>query len=310
MKGFFKHASIFVFSSLFCASALQAQEQWYNETLYPEWGQRIRMDEVIYEEKTELQDLVIFENARFGRVLALDGVIQLTEADEYVYHEMLAHVPLLAHGNARRVLIIGGGDGGMLREVLRHPTVETVVQVEIDPSVIELSKKWIPNVSRGSFDDPRLQLIIADGAKFVHETDQRFDVIICDSTDPIGPGEVLFTSEFYGNCKRVLNPKGIFVNQNGVPFLQGFEVTDTYNNRKDHFAVTTFYLAPVPTYAGGFMAFGWATDCEDYADVSQKVLQKRLSKIDGKMKYYTPKIHQASFALPPFIQEHIPGKGN
>lgn len=305
-----KHVSPYLYaavlSSFFCASALHCQEQWYNETLYPEWGQRIRVDQVVYEEKTAFQDLVIFDNARLGRVLALDGVIQLTEADEHIYHEMLAHVPILAHGHVQRVLIIGGGDGGMAREVLRHPTVEAVVQVEIDPSTIELSKKWMPNVSRGAFDNPRLQLIIDDGAKFVQETEERFDVIICDSTDPIGPGSVLFTSEFYGNCKRILNPNGIFVNQNGVPFLQAFEITDTYLNRKEHFAIVSFFLAPVPTYAGGFMAFGWATDCADYDDVSQEVLQERLSRVSGNMKHYTPKIHQASFALPPSIEEHIP----
>lgn len=266
------------------------------------------MDELVYEEKTALQDLVIFDNARFGRVLALDGVIQLTEADEFIYHEMLAHVPILAHGCARHVLIIGGGDGGMLREVLRHSTVERVVLVEIDPSVIELSKTWFPHVSDGAFDDPRLQLIIADGAQFVEETGERFDVIICDSTDPTGPGAVLFTSEFYRNCKRALNPKGIFVNQNGVPFLQGFEITDTYLKRKEHFAVATFYMAPVPTYAGGFMAFGFATDCVDYEEVNSEILQKRLHEVKGKMRYYTPAIHRGSFALPPFIQEHIDGE--
>ncbi len=298
-----------IFSALLGTCALGAQENWYNETLYPEWGQRIRMDRVLFEEKTDLQDLVIFENARFGKVLALDGVIQLTEADEFVYHEMMAHVPLLAHGSPRRVLIIGGGDGGMLREVMRHPNIEEVFLVEIDPSVIELSKTWMPNLSRGAFEDSRLHLIIDDGAKFVQETQERFDVIICDSTDPIGPGAVLFTSEFYGNCKRILNPRGIFVNQNGVPFLQGFEVTDTYLNRKDHFAKTTYYLAPVPSYAGGFMAFGWASDCDDYLHLDADVLKERLNAIVGAMKYYNPQIHLASFALPGFIQEQIPERG-
>ena len=219
---------------------------------------------------------------------------------------MLAHVPILAHGHVRRVLIIGGGDGGMAREVLRHLTVEAVVLVEIDPSMIELSQKWMPNVSRGAFDDPRLQLIIDDGTQICPRDGDRFDLIICDSTDPIGPGAVLFTSEFYGNCKRILNPNGIFVNQNGVPFWQGFEITDTYLNRKEHFSTVSFFLAPVPTYAGGFMAFGWATDCADYGDVSQEVLQERLGRVPGKMKYYTPKIHHASFALPPSIEELIP----
>ncbi|MDA0342023.1 MAG: polyamine aminopropyltransferase, partial [Proteobacteria bacterium] len=178
--------------------------EWFEEALHPGLTQGLSMDRILFREKTELQDLVIFENRIFGRVLALDGVVQTTEGDEFIYHEMLSHVPILAHGAASRVLIIGGGDGGMAREVLKHPGVRTVTMVEIDPSVIELCRNHLPSISAGAFDDPRLDLVIADGAAFVEVTNDRWDVIIIDSTDPLGPGEVLFGERFYRGCKRCL----------------------------------------------------------------------------------------------------------
>lgn len=288
------------FSAFACAASLVAADMpTYTETLYPEWGQTFEISKEILREKTEYQDLVIFENLRFGRVLALDGVIQLAEADEPVYHEMMVHVPVLTHGSVTSVLIIGGGDGGILREVLKHPSIQKVVLVEIDASVIELSKNYFPKVSNGGFDDPRVEVIIQDASKFVKTADASFDVIICDSTDPIGPGAVLFTSEFYGDCKGLLSEGGIFVNQNGVPFLQDGELPLTYQNRSPHFKHVGFYIAPVPTYVGGFMAFGWASD-RDY-QVSEEVLRERLGKLGDTLHYYTPAIHKASFALPNFM---------
>ena len=170
--------------------------------------------------QTEHQRLRVFENARFGRVLTLDDVVQTTEGDNFIYHEMLTHVPILAHGSAREILIIGGGDGGMAREALRHENVARVTMVEIDAGVVEFSRQYLPKLSNGAFEDPRLDLVINDGAVFMRETERRFDVIIVDSTDPIGPGEVLFTDHFYGHAKRALNPGGILVTQNGVPFMQ------------------------------------------------------------------------------------------
>ncbi len=295
-------SSLIAFSSI---SANEINEGWYAETLYPEWQQRIKMDKVLQVENTDLQDLAIFENDRFGRVLALDGVIQCTQADEFVYHEMMAHIPLIAHGHAEQVLIIGGGDGGMLREVSRHKNIKRIVLVEIDGSVIEFSKKYLPTLSKGAFADPRLELIVADGAKFVKETKDRFDVVICDSPDPIGPAAVLFTQEFYGDCKNILKSGGIFVNQNGVPFLQTEELKDTYQHRKPFFKDTGFYVAPVPTYVGGFMAFGWATDELNYRDLSTEELESRMQNIDGELKYYNAEIHKAAFALPNFIKKQF-----
>ncbi|MEM6680129.1 MAG: polyamine aminopropyltransferase, partial [Pseudomonadota bacterium] len=162
---------------------------WTVEALYDDLAQALRESRVLYDSETALQRIRVFENHRFGRVLTLDDVVQTTEGDEFIYHEMLAHVPILAHGSARRVLIIGGGDGGMAREVLRHPGVEHVTMVEIDEGVVTFAKEYLPSLSAGAFEDARLELVIADGAAFVQESSAEFDVIISDSTDPIGPGE-------------------------------------------------------------------------------------------------------------------------
>jgi spermidine synthase len=277
---------------------------WYEESLYSDWKQILKKEKILYEAKTEFQDLIIFENPLLGRVLGLDGIVQTTEADEYVYHEMMVHVPLVAHPNPETILIIGGGDGGILREVIRHSCVKKVVMVEIDGAVVEFSKTHLPTLSNGAFDDSRLQLVIDDGAKFVKETDEQFDVIICDSTDPIGPGAVLFTEEFYGDCKNILKEGGIFVNQNGVPFLQTTETKDTYQRRLPHFKDVGFYIASIPTYFGGFMALGWATD-GDYRHICRDVLEERISKIEGTLNYYNVDIHQACFALPNFIKKQF-----
>lgn len=289
----------FVVSS-FALSLFAANPATFTETLHPHWGQTFSIDTEVFHEKTEHQDLIIFENGRFGRVMALDGVIQIAEADEPIYHEMMTHVPILTHGNVSSVLVIGGGDGGALREVSKHPSVKRIVLVEIDPSVIELSKQYFPGVSKGAFSDPRVEIIIQDAAEFVKTSEELFDVIICDSTDPIGPGKVLFTEEFYGDCKTRLQDKGIFVNQNGVPFFQKEELAMTLHNRRPHFQNVSFYIAPVPTYAGGFMAFGWASDTN--YQVSEEVLRERFEKLGIATFYYTPEIHRASFALPQFMQ--------
>jgi spermidine synthase len=289
---------------LMLASACFAGE-WVDETLYPFWGQSFRVDEKFVEEKTDHQHLIIFQNERFGRVMALDGVIMLTEADEAAYHEMMVHVPMISHENPKNVLIIGGGDGGILREVLRHSSVEKVVLVEIDGSVVEQSKKYLPSISKGAFDDPRLELRIQDGIEYVATTDARFDVIICDSTDPIGPGKVLFTSEFYGYCKKALTQKGIFINHHGVPFLQKEEFVEAQKHRSAHFKDAGCYVTVVPTYVGGFMVLGWATDCLEYRTLSEKKIRERFAQISGEMKYYNPQIHKAAFALPQFIQAQM-----
>ena len=280
------------------AFGLFASER-YVESLYSPYGQSFEISSVIYQEKSDWWDLMIFENPRFGKVLVMDGTVQMTEADEPIYHEMMAHVPLLAHPDPKSVLIVGGGEGGVLREVLRHSTVEKVVLVEIDAKVIDLSKTYFPSLSQGAFEDPRVTVVIQDACIYIKEASETFDVILCDSTDPIGPGKVLFTKEFYGYCKARLNPDGIFVNQNGVPFLQPEEIALTMKNRAPHFAFVTYYMVPVPTYIGGAMALGWASD-KKYRPALGK-LNERLKKVKGKMKYYTPHVHKAAFALPQFV---------
>ena len=277
----------------------------FHETLYDALGQNFRIDKLYFEHKTEHQHLMIFHNAALGRVMTLDGVVQTTESDEFVYHEMMAHVPILAHGAARRVLIIGGGDGGMLREVLRHESVEHVTMVEIDAEVIEMAKTYLPNHSQGAFDDPRANIVISDGIEFVRDTDQRFDVIISDSTDPIGPGEVLFSNNFYAQCHRILNEGGVLVTQNGVPFFQIDEVQNTRKRMGEHFADQTFYSAAVPTYYGGIMTFAWGSDNAELRRPSLETLQQRFLDTGISTRYYTPEIHLASFALPNYVREAL-----
>lgn len=275
---------------------------WSTEKLHDDFAQSLRVDRLLYDSETEHQRLKVFENPTFGRILTLDDVVQTTEGDNFIYHEMLTHVPIVAHGAAKRVLIVGGGDGGMAREVLRHQSVEHVTMVEIDAGVVEFSKEYLPMLSQGAFDDPRLDLVISDGADFMRDTAGGFDVIIVDSTDPIGPGEVLFTDTFYGHAKRALNPGGILVTQNGVPFLQGEELTNTMRAFTALFADTTCYLATIPTYTGGPMAFGWGSD-GDARQTPLDVLQGRFEAAGFRTDYYTPAVHQAAFALPGYVQK-------
>ncbi|MEM7301154.1 MAG: polyamine aminopropyltransferase [Pseudomonadota bacterium] len=287
-----------------------SDHEWQAETLHEDaFLSQYRCSKVLHREKTEHQDLVLFENPMFGTMLMLDGVVQLTTSDEFIYHEMMAHVPILAHGAAGRVMIVGGGDGGVAREVLRHDSVESLTQVEIDAGVIEFSKQYLPQVSNGAFDDPRFELVIADGAKYVAERSGRFDVIIVDSTDPIGPGAVLFTKKFYAACKGALRPGGVLVTQNGVPFVQGDELKQSCSYFRDLFADAWAYRATIPTYVGGEMTLGWASDNAALCNVSLETLQARFEAAgltDGT-RYYAPDVHKAAFALPPYIRRQVEG---
>jgi spermidine synthase len=273
----------------------------FEETLYDAHGQTFSIEEVYFEAKSEHQHIIIFHNSKFGRVMALDGVIQTTEKDEFIYHEMLTHVPILAHGSAENILIIGGGDGGMLREALRHETVKNVTMVEIDKAVVDMCVKYLPRHSQGAFDNPRLNLVIDDGAKFVAETKDKYDVIIVDSTDPIGPGEVLFRLEFYKHCHRILNDNGIIVTQNGVPFMQPDEVRNTHKCFSQVFKDHSFYVAAVPTYVGGGMAFGWGSDALQHRQTDLDIIKARFEAADITTRYYNPEIHLGCFALPQYI---------
>ena len=277
----------------------------FAERLFDGYRQEFRIEEVCLQRSTGHQRLLIFRNGRFGKVMVLDGIVQTTEADEFIYHEMLAHVPLFAHGAARRVLIVGGGDGGMLREVVRHPEVRRVVQVEVDAAVIDLCRVQLPGHSAGAFDDPRVEIVIADGLGFVTGTGERFDVVIVDSTDPVGPGAALFSPDFYAGCRRCLAPGGLLVTQNGVVFLQPDEARDTARALDGRFRDWHFFSAAVPTYAGGIMLFGWATDDESLRSVPVETLRERYAAAGLRTRYYNPEVHQASFALPQYVRELI-----
>lgn len=276
------------------------KEIWF-ETLHANFGQYFSVEKTLYRDKTEHQDLVIFENAALGRVMALDGVVQTTERDEFIYHEMLTHVPLLSHGDAKKVLIIGGGDGGMLREVCRHKGVEAITMVEIDAGVVAFCLQYLPNHSAGAYDDPRFNLVIDDGVNFVNQTTETYDVIISDCTDPIGPGESLFTSTFYEGCARCLKPGGIFVAQNGVCFLQQDEAVNSHQKLSHYFSDVSFYQAAIPTYYGGIMTFAWATNRPEYRQIDSKTLQARFDAAGITCRYYNPAIHHGSFALPQYL---------
>jgi spermidine synthase len=283
---------------------------WLNETLYPDWAQRFLVKRELTRVQSEFQDIVIFESFSHGCVMVLDGVIQITEADEFVYQEMLAHVPLLAHGAAESVLIIGAGDGGVLRRVLQHRTVKRAVMCEIDGEVIRLSKEFLPNIAGDAWNDPRADVIVGDGIDYVKRApDAAFDVIIVDSTDPIGVGEVLFTDSFYENCARVLTPRGLVVNQCGVPFMQSEELRETSARRAKFFPHVTAYLAAVPTYVGGFMTLGWAAKDASLMSVGVEEIQARASAsgILGTTRYWTPEMHVSAFILPPYIAAVLGG---
>jgi spermidine synthase len=260
---------------------------------------------VLFDSRTAHQRLVVAESVGFGKLVMLDGVTQLTTADEYVYHEMLSHVPILAHGAVRDVLVIGGGDGGMIEELFKHSTIEHVTMAELDAGVIELARTHLPELSNGAFDDPRLEVVIGDGKDYAASSERRFDLVIVDSTDPIGPGEALFTPAFYADCRRLLRPGGIIVTQNGVPFFQADELEATMRAFAGLFADATCYLAAVPTYVGGFMAFGWGTDDPALRQVSPTILEARFTAAGIATRYYTPDVHRASFALPRFILEIV-----
>ncbi len=279
--------------------------RWIEETFHPHWRVRLKADKVLHEVKTEHQHLVIFENETWGRVLMLDGVCQLTTSDEFVYHEMMAHVPLMALSKPRRVLVVGGGDGGVMREVLKHPSIETATLCEIDRSVVDLSLEHYPEIAGGCFDDPRCDLVIADGLKYVAETTKKFDAIIVDSSEPIGPSAVLHTPEFFADCKRALKEGGIFVTQNGLPFLLPEHLAGTTRALGGLFAKVAPYLCTQPCYFGGPFALNWASDDAGHLDMSQKKLTRRQAKRAIVTRYWTPAVHTAAFALPAYAQKVV-----
>lgn len=277
-------------------------ESWFQETLHEGFRQSHRVASVLASKKTKFQDCKVLNTPVFGRVLVLDGVVQTTERDEFVYHEMLTHMAMLSHPDPKRVLIIGAGDGGILREVLKYD-VDEAVMVEIDGDVIDFSKEYLPMISGGAFDDKRARVLIDDGAKFVEETKEKFDVVLVDSPDPIGPAKVLFSEKFYRNVLKCLTADGVMTRQSGVPVLQGKELTDSYAVLNKVFSKAFVYLAVIPTYIGGFFSFIFGSKSCDPTKIDFNVLEKKYKAVGLKSKYYNPEIHFAAFALPNFIKD-------
>ena len=276
-------------------------ELWFTERHTNGVNFSIKVDRQLFSGQSEFQRIDIFDSKEFGRFLALDGYMMLTEKDEFIYHEMIVHVPMAVHPNVKKVLVIGAGDGGVIRELCRYETIETIDMVEIDELVVEVSKKYLPTTAC-CFDDPRLNIFYQDGLRFVRTKENEYDLIIVDSTDPFGPGEGLFTKEFYGNCFKALNETGIMVNQHESPFYQ----TDAIAMQRAHkrivesFPISRVYQAHIPTYPSGHWLFGFAS--KKYHPI--KDFQKTKWNARGmKTKYYNTGIHIGSFALPNYVEE-------
>ncbi|MEM6761665.1 MAG: polyamine aminopropyltransferase [Pseudomonadota bacterium] len=281
-------------------------ETWVTETVNDADGFRTSLKAAGPPRRLEsTQDLQVFDSIAFGKVMMLDGAFQITAADEFIYHEMMAHMPLFSHPNAERVLIIGGGDGGIAREALRHPSVTAATLVEIDAAVVALCRSEFEGVSAGAFDDPRLSVVIADGATFVAETDERFDVVIVDSPDPVGAGAVLFTEAFYAGCRRVLRPGGILVTQSGMPFLTPDFFRAHAATLARVFPHRRFFTSTVPSYTGGPMAHGFSSDDPGRSGTATEALAARQSALGLTFRYWTPAIHQAAFALPQYVADLV-----
>lgn len=258
----------------------------------------VQIESVVYTTRTKFQELAIFDTCEFGRMLTLDNVIQVTEVDEYIYHECIAHVPLLSYPDPKKVLLIGGGDGGTLREITRHQNIESITMVDIDEGVIEASKKYLPGFNQG-FYDPRLNLVIQDGSVFVSETEERFDVIIIDSTDPEGPGEVLFTTEFYQSLRRLLTPSGIMCAQTESPLVMTQTVKDIYHRIADVFPITKIFNVPMACYPGGW----WCFTCGSLGPDPEKPL--REPEESWNLKFYSPEVHEKVFILGPKLKRDL-----
>ena len=272
--------------------------RWFSETLHQHVRQTLAVRRTIARQRTAFQQMQVLETAAYGRALVLDDIVQTTEGDEFIYHEMMTHLPLMAHPNPRQVLVIGGGDGGIAREVLRHRSVERVVMVEIDPDVMQACRRYLPKICGGAFGDSRLEVVVDDGAKYVRETSERFDVAIVDSPDPVGPATVLFVTEFYRNVARVLRGPGMMVCQTGSTFLQPREIGEAFRRLRLVFARVMPYVAAIPTYIGGFFGFLLASNRVQPLRVAPAVLEARYRRARLACRYYTPAIHQACFALP------------
>lgn len=273
-------------------------DMWLKEGQIADAAMTYKIKETLITKKTEFQDLAIVDTYEFGRMLVLDGIIQTTIRDEHVYHEMISHIPLFTHPNPKKVLVVGGGDGGAIREVLKHPSVEKAVLCEIDGDVVTECKKFLPEISC-ALGDARCEVFIGDGIKYVHEHKNEFDVIIVDSTDPFGAAEGLFGGSFYKEIYECLTEDGIFIAQTETPFYLPDVVKRVYDDAKAVFPVTRLFMAAIPTYPSGFWSFTVGSKKHDPKTVDLS------NTIDVDTKYYTKELHKACFVLPKFVEDII-----
>ena len=275
------------------------------ENLHAHWAQRLEVKgEMLADEQTDFQHVQIFDNAHFGRVMLLDGIVQITQRDEATYSEMLTHPAILELGSVRRVMIVGGGDGAIAEEVLKHPSIEHVDLVDIDGRVVELCRELFANVHNGAFDDARLCLRIEDAFEFLKGKEGEYDLIIADRPDPVGPAEILFETKFYTLIEGALRAGGIACFQTGVPMLQPEELKKTAKQLASVFDETGTYLTVTPTYVGGHMALTYGAKGARLGDGAQrKDVQARFNALSLNTSYYTPDVHFAAFALPHFVSK-------
>lgn len=276
-------------------------ELWFSEKHTPSVKFSIQVDRQLYCGQSEFQRIDIFDSKEFGRFLTLDGFMMLTEKDEFIYHEMMVHIPMAVHPAAKKVLIIGGGDGGAIRELVRYPLVEHIDLVEIDELVVEVCKKHLPQTAC-CFNDERVTVHYQDGLKFIRRCENEYDLIIVDSTDPFGPGEGLFTKEFYGNCYKALKEDGIMVNQHESAFYLDDAVAMQRAHKRivESFPISRVYQAHIPTYPSGHWLFGFAS--KKYHPI-EDLKAVKWNALGFKTRYYNTQLHVGAFALPNYVEE-------
>ncbi|SHG87240.1 spermidine synthase [Thermosyntropha lipolytica DSM 11003] len=274
-------------------------ELWVTEYQTPNLGFSCRVKATLRNEKTPFQHLAVVETEQFGRMLLLDGMVMTTDVDEYVYHEMITQVALNSHPHPEKVLIIGGGDGGALREVVNHPKVKKGTLVEIDERVIQAARDFFPALAC-SFDHPKAEVIVDDGVKFVKEHKNTFDVILVDSTEPVGPAVELFSQNFYRDVYEALCDDGMLVVQSESPFYNRDVIKMAFTGIKNVFPVCKLYLASIPTYPSGLWSFTVGSKKYDPEEVS-------FVYENPQLKYYSPEVHKAVFKLPPFVKKIVEG---
>lgn len=278
-------------------------ELWFTEKHTENVKLSIQVDRQLYSSQSEFQRIDIFSSKEFGRFLTLDGYMMLTQKDEFIYHEMMVHVPMAVHPEVRKVLVIGGGDGGTARELIRYPAIEQIDVVEIDEEVVSACRQYLPQTACG-FDDERIHLFYEDGLKYVRRYEDTYDLILVDSTDPFGPGEGLFTKEFYGNCYKALKAEGIMVNQHESPFYPNDAAAMQRAHKRivESFPISRVYQAHIPTYPSGHWLFGFAS--KRYHPLTDQDAA-RWKALGLRTRYYNEQLHRGAFALPNYVEEML-----